>query len=128
MKNRLFFALLAFSPLAVSGEYLAEEELKAQFCNKTFHGTNLKSRATFNIHVNESCDRQTVYYLTGKKTGETITLALKLYSNGDYCIVKGGKERCGRVKAIGGGNYHKISSKSGRHTHLYKDFVDGDQL
>lgn len=132
MKKLITISLAAFliNPLSgIAGEYLTGDEVKAQFCGTTHDGQNIKSNWTFKIYISDDCSEKFIHYLTGDKAGTSKKRGTNIYPSGDYCNIKNGKDRrCGKVKDMGNGEFHKFDFKTGKHTHTFSNFVKGKHL
>ncbi len=124
----LLGSMVAYAAPTLAGDYLDGDQLKHVFCNKTFDGQNHKSGWTFKNYYNADCDRIDVKYLTGDRADDTRTMAMRIYANGDHCVIKKGKERCGKWKDMGNGVYHKFSGRTGKHIITAQSLVEGKQF
>jgi hypothetical protein len=121
-------ALTLNAATVVAGEYLDGDQLRQVFCDKTFDGENQKSGWTFKNYHNADCDRIELHYLTGDKAGTTTVRTARIYANGDHCVIKQGRERCGKWKDMGNGVYHKFGNRRGNHVITAKNLVEGKKF
>jgi len=130
MKIFLFAISLAAalgSSVSFAEDFLVGDNLKKAFCGKTFmEGENFDSGWTFKVYYPEKCNEVTNHYLTGDKAGQRFTWPLRIYSSGDHCVMRDGKDRCAKFVMVSEGVYHAI--RDGKAQYSRTKPVDGNQL
>lgn len=123
---------VCLSTAAYSSEFLSENERKAVFCGKTYDGENIINGWKYKTYVHDTCDRQTIHYLTGDSAGQTFVRPVTRYPSGETCVkLENGRDRCTKAKDVGNGVYHIFATNgrnTGEHVNTVTNFVDGNKL
>ena len=121
MIKRTTIALTAFlfASTVTGGEFLAADDVKALFTNKTFD-INVVAR-DMNLQGYDSAEGEHLVYVPGKDK----TVKRTWWQEGNKHCVGHPKygDKCKLIKPVGNGVYHGITD--GKHTHTLSNFREG---